>query len=340
LVELKHDPGSKFESLGRQIEDKMRNNSLHLGMARIAFGISLGVLGLASGSFAQESKTCPMEKVVLMEGKVAGCMEATLQIHAQTNEAYQQNLIGKYGTLAGARKAFEKSALQGNPAAQANLGVMNAYGWGGAVNYGSAIYWLEEAAKQGEPHALANLGTFYMNGWGVNQDYKEARRLLTEAAEKGETAAMDNLGYMNDQGLGTEKNLQLGATWYAKAAEQGDAMGQNNLADMYLRGEGVRQDDKMAFDLFQKAAVQGNTGARIKLGYMYLNGRGTRQDLEAAYSWIQAASLAGDQRGQKYLVWLQRNLLQEQMQRAENRAKQMHTTADSATVETQLELAL
>jgi TPR repeat protein len=318
----------------------MRRNTLHLRMARIAFGISLGILGLALASFAQESKNCPMEKVVLVEGKVAVCREATLQIHAQTNEAYQQNLIGKYGTLAGARKAFEKSALQGNPAAQANLGVMNAYGWGGAVNYSSAIYWLEEAANQGEPHALANLGTLYMNGWGVNQDYREALRLLTEAAEKGETAAMDNLGYLNDQGLGTEKNPQLGATWYAKAAEQGDAMGQNNLADMYLRGEGVRQDDKMAFDLFQKAAVQGNTGARIKLGYMYLNGRGTRQDLEAAYSWIQAASLAGDQRGQKYLVWLQRKLLQEQIQRAENRAKQMHLATDSAAVETQLALAL
>ena len=99
------------ESLGRQIEDKMRRNTLHLRMARIAFGISLGVLGLALASFAQESKNCPMEKVVLVEGKVAVCREATLQIHAQTNEAYQQNLIGKYGTLAGARKAFEKSAL-------------------------------------------------------------------------------------------------------------------------------------------------------------------------------------------------------------------------------------
>jgi TPR repeat protein len=318
----------------------MTNNTLNLRMARIAFVISLGVLGLASGSAAQKLKTCPLDKAMIVDGKVAGCLEATLQIHAQTNEAYQQNLIGKYGTLAGARKAFEKSALQGNPAAQANLGVMDAYGWGGSVNYGSAIYWLEEAAKQGEPHALANLGTLYMNGWGVNQNYTEALRLLTEAAEKGETAAMDNLGYLHDQGLGTEKNLQLGATWYAKAAELGDAMGQNNLADMYLRGEGVRQDDAMAFDLFQKAAVQGNTGARIKLGYMYLNGRGTRQDLEAAYSWIQAASLAGDQRGQKYLVWLQRNLLQEQIQRAEKRAEEMHTTADSGTVETQLALAL
>jgi TPR repeat protein len=301
----------------------MKNNTLNFGMARTMLGALLVGLGLASGSMAQESKTCPMEKVVIVDGKVAGGKEGAPQIHVQTNEAYQQNLISKYGTLACARRAFEKSALQGKPVAQANLGAMNAYGWGGAVNYGSAIYWLQEAAKQGEPHALANLGTLYLNGWGVNQDYKEALRLLTEAAEKGETGAMDNLGYLYDQGLGTAKNLELATAWYAKAAEQGDAMGQNNLADMYLRGEGVQQDDAKAFGLFRKAAEQGNTAARIKLGYMYINGRGTPQDLEAAYSWIQAASSAGDLRGEKYLVWLKNKLRKEQIQRAEIRAEEM-----------------
>jgi TPR repeat protein len=301
----------------------MKNNTLNFEMARTMLGVSLVGLGLAAGSWAQESKTCPLDKTVIVDGKVAGCKYVNLQIHPQTNEAYQQDLISMYGTLAGARKAFEKSSLQGDAAAQANLGVMNAYGWGGAVNYGSAIYWLQEAAKRGEPHALANLGTLYLNGWGVNQDYKEALRLLSQAAEKGETGAMDNLGYLHDQGLGTEKNLELATAWYAKAAEQGDAMGQNNLADLYLRGEGVQQDDEKAFALFRKAAEQGNTGARIKLGYMYINGRGTPRDLEAAYSWIQAASSAGDLRGEKYRVWLKNKLRKEQIHRAEIRAKEM-----------------
>lgn len=314
----------------------MKNNSLNFGRTvRVALGASVASFALASGALAQEAQICPINKAVIARGKLVDCKETTLLTLAKTNDTYVHKqmgmgsvvLVGKYGSLPDARKMFEKLAQQGNAAAQANLGVMYAYGWGGAVNYGSAIYWLEEAVKQGEPHALANLGTLYLNGWGVNQDYKEALRLFTQGAEKGETAAMDNLGYLYDQGLGTEKNNAVAAEWYARAAEKGDALGQNNLADMYLRGEAVRQDDAMAFDLFQKSAVQGNTAAQIKLGYMYLNGRGTPRDLEAAYSWIQAASLAGDQRGQRYLVWLKSKLRQEQIQHAENRAEQMRGTA-------------
>ena len=325
----------------------MNINSLSSGRkVGVALGVTFVVLAMASVALAQEAQTCPRDTAVIANGKAVGCKETTLLTLAKTNESYAQKqmgmglvvLLGKYGSLPDARKMFEKSARKGNAAAQANLGVMYAYGWGGAVNYGSAIYWLKEAAKQGEPHALANLGTLYLNGWGVNQDYKEALRLFTEGAETGETAAMDNLGYLYDQGLGTEKNNAVAAEWYAKAAEKGDSLGQNNLADMYLRGEAVRQDDGMAFDLFQKAAAQGNTGARIKLGYMYLNGRGTPRDLEAAYSWIQAASLAGDQRGQKYLVWLKSKLQHDQIQRAENRAEQMQGTASGEAFELALAL--
>ena len=105
-----------------------------------------------------------------------------------------------------------------------------------------------------------------------------------------------------------------------QAAERGDSLGQNNLADMYLRGEGVAQSDALALAWFEKAAAQGNTSARIKLGYLYASGREGRQDAEAAYAWILSALLAGDERGKDYLAPLEKQLSEEQLVRAKERA--------------------
>jgi TPR repeat protein len=102
---------------------------------------------------------------------------------------------------------------------------------------------------------------------------------------------------------------------------------------MYLRGEGVAQSDALALAWFEKAAAQGNTSARIKLGYLYASGREARRDAEAAYAWILSAVLAGDNRGQEYLVPLEKQLSTEQLVRAKERARALQAAEARAIPE-------
>src|SRR5262249_15427283 len=83
-------------------------------------------------------------------------------------------LLGPGYTAEEARKWFEREANQGVPAAQVNLAVMNANGWGTPVNYGAALLWLHRAAEQHFARAYYNLGILYLWGRGVRRDDAEA----------------------------------------------------------------------------------------------------------------------------------------------------------------------
>jgi len=75
-------------------------------------------------------------------------------------------------------------AEQGNAAAQNNLGVMYANGYGVQQDYFEAALWYRRAAEQGDPDALNNLGIMYDNGHGVPKDYVQARKLYDLAAAR------------------------------------------------------------------------------------------------------------------------------------------------------------
>ena len=53
--------------------------------------------------------------------------------------------------------------------------------------------YYQEAAQQGDTAAQNNLGIMYANGWGVEQDYEEAVKWFQKAAEQGHAEAQDNL---------------------------------------------------------------------------------------------------------------------------------------------------
>ena len=54
-----------------------------------------------------------------------------------------------------------------------------------------ALKWCRKSAEQGVPNAQLNLGIFYNNGEVVNQDLKEAVKWYRKAADQGhETAQM------------------------------------------------------------------------------------------------------------------------------------------------------
>src|SRR5208283_2747356 len=106
-------------------------------------------------------------------------------------------------------------------------------------DYKTALSLLSMAAVQGNAAAQTNIGLMYYKGQGVSKDYEQAARWYEMAADQGYAAAQFNLGYMYDQGQGVLQDYKKAAAWYRLAADQGYAKAQANLGVMYYKGIGV-----------------------------------------------------------------------------------------------------
>ena len=116
-------------------------------------------------------------------------------------------------------------AINGNPAAQSQYGLMLAGGKGLPKDLAGAIKWCRLAAEQGDATGQFFLGLCYLSGEGVAQD-----------------AAM-------------------AAQWFRRAAERGLAMAQQDLALLLLNGEGIPRDEQEALVWFGVAALSGDEDA-------------------------------------------------------------------------------
>jgi TPR repeat protein len=195
--------------------------------------------------------------------------------------------------FAEAIKWYRQAAEAGNSAAQFNLANMYYAGQGAGQNYAEAIKWFGKAAAQGNADATNNLGAIYARGQGVKQDYAEAAKFYRSAADKGNISAENNLASLYFNGQGFRRDYSQAATWYRKAADQGYASAQKALGAMYANGLGLAKNDSEAVRWFQKAANQGNAEAQYNLGVMYYTGRGVRQDNGQAIQWWSKAASQG-----------------------------------------------
>ena len=62
---------------------------------------------------------------------------------------------------------------------------MYAFGQGVDKDYAEALQWFRKSAEQGVPQAQFNLGVFYENGYGLDKDMKIARQWYKTAADQG-----------------------------------------------------------------------------------------------------------------------------------------------------------
>ena len=72
--------------------------------------------------------------------------------------------------LAKGAEWFTKAAMQGDPDAQLNLGMMYERGDGVTRNLRTAAEWYGKAADQGHVYAQYNLATMYHAGEGVEKE--------------------------------------------------------------------------------------------------------------------------------------------------------------------------
>ena len=91
---------------------------------------------------------------------------------------------------------------------------------------------LHHAAVEGDGAAQNNLGLMYEEGTGVKQDYAEAIKWYSMAAKKGNSNAQNNLGLMYAYGTGVQRNDTEAVKWFRMAAKQGNANAQEALKSL------------------------------------------------------------------------------------------------------------
>lgn len=120
---------------------------------------------------------------------------------------------------------------------------------------------ITQPALNGEPWAQFNMGLLYDKGQGVLQDSVEAVKWYRLAANQGFSQSQYNLGVMYAKGLGVAQDNIEAVKWYRLAAQQGLSESQYNLGVMYAKGLGVVQDLIIAHSWLNLSAVNGDSQA-------------------------------------------------------------------------------
>ena len=176
-------------------------------------------------------------------------------------ELPKPDTVTKSATNVDAVKPLLAKAINGDAAAQLDLGEM--YYQGGEVpkDYAEALTWFRKAAAQGLPEAQSNIGLMYCQGEGVPQDYAEAMNWFQRAASHGYAVAQLNIGGLYHDGQGVPQDYAEAMKWFRKAAEQDLSQAQFNLALMCSRGEGTPMDFVQGYMWGSLAAERDNPSA-------------------------------------------------------------------------------
>lgn len=110
----------------------------------------------------------------------AAAPEARADAFASGARAYSRQ------DFARSAQVFLPLAQEGDPRAQAYLGVMYLRGQGVPQNFNAAAYWLHLASEAGIPTAQYFLGLMYDKGQGVAQDFVLAHAWLNIAVAHAE----------------------------------------------------------------------------------------------------------------------------------------------------------
>jgi len=147
-----------------------------------------------------------------------------MQKHVDKGNAEAQNILGMQYRDGGVGlqqsflrsvKLFELAAAQGLADAQNNMGSSNADGQGVEVD--------RKTAEQGFPIAQYNLGTVFYNGRGVAQSHDEAVKWWRLAAAQGVKEAPFNLAACHAHGHGVLRDFDEALRLYECAAAEGCA---------------------------------------------------------------------------------------------------------------------
>lgn len=119
----------------------------------------------------------------------------------------------------------------------------------------------QRSAAEGNPDAQVNLGNLYLQGLGVEHSDLKAYDWYAKAARQGHAQALGKLAIMHYQGLGVAEDHAAAADWFRKAAEKGNADAAMILAELHARGDGVSKSKPEAYLWYSIAADLGKAEA-------------------------------------------------------------------------------
>lgn len=163
------------------------------------------------------------------------------------------------------------------------------------VSSNPQIQELFHQAMQGDMAAQHNMGGCYMEGVGVTKDPVKAVYWFRKAAEQGSLSAQDNMGLFYLNGIGVRQDNDEALSWFILAANQGYADSQNNMGCCYMGGVGVNVNPGMAIIWWERAAKQRHPAALFNLGLAYLDGNGVEKSIGKALQYIVESSKEGHQ---------------------------------------------
>ena len=126
------------------------------------------------------------------------------------------------------------------------------------ADYNRALASWRPLAVQGNPVAQNNLGIMYLDGKGVPQNTSEAVRYLSLSAAAGSSLGQNNLGGLYRDGKGVPRDYGKAAQWFSASAAQGNSAGMYNLGLMYELGQGIKAEPFHAYMWYALAADMGN----------------------------------------------------------------------------------
>jgi TPR repeat protein len=95
---------------------------------------------------------------------------------------------------------------------------MYTHGHGVPQDIKQAVGWYKKSAEQGNPSAQLNLGVMYYSGQGVPKDPRQALKYLQSSAQQGNGHAQFDLATLYTQADGIQQDLPRALIWFAAAA--------------------------------------------------------------------------------------------------------------------------
>jgi TPR repeat protein len=209
---------------------------------------------------------------------------------------------------------YRKSAAQGLPFAQFDLGERLSHGQG-EEQAQEVFTWYKKAADKEYPVAQLHLAALYVDGKGTTKDPDKALQMLRKSAEHGYAESQCELANLysfeqrddlfhartvpsflranRDPSISKESridfDLKQAVEWYRKAASRGNLEAKFELFKLFRQGEGVARDLKEALKLVTEAANGGNSRAQMSLGRLYEQGEMVEQNKGEALKWYSKA---------------------------------------------------
>lgn len=194
-----------------------------------------------------------------------------------------------------------QKAEQGDAQAQLEYGrLLKTTGNGVEQDWSLAVTMLQRSAEQGNPDAQWELGLMYENGNHVTADATKALDLYRSSADAGSPIGLYLVAHCYQHGIVVDEDIHLSDSLYTASFNQlidlapaEDIYVLNFVGSAYFWGDGVTPDREKAFGYYLISAQKGNPETQYKIGNCYQTGQGTEQDLTKARQWYQLSADQG-----------------------------------------------